>query len=558
MYLPRRNSLGWRYLWMISSLVAGLMILNFFWTSSYNRNTEFNMLREKAEILLEQFIAMRSFIAQNQDRINSDSHGNFEFKHLNPAAVGKGVGDIFAGKTQYSIKQTRLHARNPGNAPDEFEKEVLARFAADRKLTEVHAEAMKDGKRVYRYVVPLYVEEACLNCHGEPAGSPDIAGYPREGLKPGELAGAISLVVPTDTVYAALARSRNNLLAFSLLLLLVTITGILFVTSHLVVRPLEALTQKALAVGKGELDTEFDDIPAYGEVATLAGEFASMLAKLKDLYKNMERNVLSRTRELEAANLRLVESKKALTQLNQKLSEHSRLKSEFLATVTHELKTPLTSITAFCELLLDEVTGPINAEQKENLLDIKTSAQQLMILINDILDMAKFEAGALRLDREKVDVNDVFRMVRRTMSSIAYQNGIGLNVERANIPLVLADPERLCQMINNLVSNAIKHSREGGQIRVRAGAENCFALISVEDTGEGIAPELLPHIFEKFRQGEESLKRRRSGTGLGLALVKTLAELQGGSVAVSSEIGKGSTFTIRIPLGDCEGGENGE
>ncbi|NLZ39113.1 MAG: hypothetical protein GX893_05835 [Firmicutes bacterium] len=277
---------------------------------------------------------------------------------------------------------------------------------------------------------------------------------------------------------------------------------------------------------------------------------------IKDLYQNMERKVATRTRELEAANLRLREGQKILTQLNQKLSETNRLKSEFMATVTHELKTPLTSIVAFCELLLDETAGPLTEEQRENLMDINVGAQQLMILISDILDMAKYEAGNLRLSLEKVDLNDVLQIVWRTMAPIAAQHRISLEIKKAELPLVLGDPERLRQMIVNLISNSIKFTEEGGNIWVWATKEGNYAAVHVKDTGAGISPEFLPHIFEKFRQGDGSLKRQRNGTGLGLALVKTLAELQGGNVSVKSELGKGAQFTLKIPFAqDSVGGE---
>ncbi|EEG78993.1 ATP-binding protein [Dethiobacter alkaliphilus] len=558
MYLPRRNSLGWRYFWVLSTVIAVLVIINFIWSTLSFRESEYNRVREKASIITEQFIATRSFIAKNQDRINNDSQGNFEFKHLNPAAVGRGVGDLLAERTDYAIKQVRVNPRNPQNEPDAFEREALERFSQDSSLEEIYQEADMDGQSVFRYIVPLYIEESCLDCHGGEAGTIDVAGFASEGLQEGDLGGAISVVVPTDLTQAALGSFRNRLFVFSAILLVVTLSVIMFVTSRLVARPLQELTNRVLEVGKGNLNADFGDIHAYGEVATLSREFSDMVAKIKDLYDNMERKVKSRTRELEAANLRLTEGKKSLAVLNQKLSENSRLKSEFMATMTHELRTPLTSIVAFCELLLDEIPGPINEEQQENLMDIKTSAQQLMLLINDILDMAKFEAGHLRLDKENVDLNDVFRAVRRTMSSIAYQNGVRLDVSAVDLPLVYGDPERLRQMLSNLIANAVKHSKEGGYVHIYAKADNEFAAISVEDNGDGIPPELMPHIFEKFRQGEDSLKRRRNGTGLGLALVKTLAELQDGNISVNSEVGEGTTFTIHIPFAKQEGGLNDE
>jgi signal transduction histidine kinase len=558
MYWPRRNTLGLRYVIVISTLVAVILALNFIWSSTYFYQSEYAQLRERSAALTDQFVAMRTFIAQNQDRINYDSEGNFEFKYLNPAAVGKGVGDLLASRSAYSIKQTRLNVRNPENTPDAFELEALMRFSDTPELEEIYSDSRVNGAPMFRYIIPLFAEPACLVCHGDPVGTEDIAGYPKEGLVEGELAGAISVMIPMDSAYMTLARNRTNLLIFSLILLLTTVVSVLLFTSQMVAKPLQELTNKALQVGRGDLNTEFNDIQAYGEVATLSHEFSAMVTTLNDLYQNMERKVTSRTRELEAANLRLRDGQKSLTQLNQKITENSRLKSEFMATITHELKTPLTSIVAFCELFLDEVSGPLNEEQRESMLDIKTSAQQLMFLISDILDMAKFEAGHLRLDIEKVDLNDVFRVVRRTMTPIAYQNRISFDVKKVDLPFVYGDPERIRQMINNLISNSIKYTKEQGNIQLYAKADKDFASITVEDTGDGISPELMPHVFEKFRQGEESLKRSQGGTGLGLALVKTLAELQGGDVSVTSELGQGTKFTIHIPLATDEGGEENE
>lgn len=552
LYLPRRNSLGFRYFWVLAAIIFSLVQLNFFWTHRQNEKTEFAKLREKAQVLALQFIAMRSFIAQNQDRINFDSAGNFEFKYLNPAAVGRGVGNIFNQLSDYSVKQTRLQARNPANEPDDFERAALVRFAEKPDLQEYYDLDVVNGDKIFRYLVPLYVEPACLSCHGGPAGDLDVAGFAKEGLREGDLAGAISISVPMDMYYASLAQSRNNLIVFSVALFLVTLAGILYVTGRLVAAPLEALTGKVLQVGCGDLEACFDDIPAYGEVRTLAREFSAMVGKLKDMYNNMERKVASRTRALEAVNLKLKEREEALRLLNQKLTETNRLKDEFLTTITHELRTPLTSIVAFCELLLDGASGELNEEQRENLLDIQVSAQQLTLLINDILDLAKLEAGTLRLVREKFDLNHVFYLVRRGMAPLAYQNGLVLDVDGVALPLVCADLERQRQILSNLVSNAVKFNKPGGRIHVSARADEKFVTVTVEDDGYGISPEFLPHIFEKFRQGDASMKRRRSGTGLGLALVKLLVEMQGGSITVTSKLGEGSCFTYTVPVAEEE------
>lgn len=268
---------------------------------------------------------------------------------------------------------------------------------------------------------------------------------------------------------------------------------------------------------------------------------------INELYKSMERKVVSRTRELEAANLRLVQGKEALKKLNQKLSENNRLKSEYMAIIAHELKTPLTSIIAFSELLLDEAAGPLNDVQRSNITDMLTSAQQMQIIINDILDMMKYEAGQLKVKIEAVDLKDVFYQVRRVMSVIAAQYGVSLNMQSEGLPVVAGDSGRIRQMLINLVANAVKFTGESGQIDVFVESKGDFAAIRVRDNGEGIPKEVLPYIFDKFRQDTASSHRNRSGTGLGLAIVKKLAQLQGGTVNVESELGAGSTFTIFLP-----------
>lgn len=269
---------------------------------------------------------------------------------------------------------------------------------------------------------------------------------------------------------------------------------------------------------------------------------------INELYKSLERKVVSRTRELEAANLRLQKGKESLKKLNQKLGENNRLKSEYMAIIAHELRTPLTSIVAFSELLLDEETGPLNELQKSNVLDMLTSAQQMQIIINDILDMMKYEAGQLRVRIEDVDLKDVFVQVNSVMSIIAMQYGVRLNMQSEGLPRVAGDGGRIRQMLINLVANAVKYAGGNGQVEVFVESKGDFAAIRVRDNGEGIPKELLPYIFDKFRQDTNSPHRSRSGTGLGLAIVKTLAQLQGGTVNVESELGAGSTFTILLPL----------
>jgi PAS domain S-box-containing protein len=234
---------------------------------------------------------------------------------------------------------------------------------------------------------------------------------------------------------------------------------------------------------------------------------------------------------------------------NRRIQEASRLKSEFLANMSHELRTPLNAIIGFAELLHDGQVDPGSPTHKEFLGDILSSGRHLLQLINDILDLAKVEAGKLEFRPEQVDaprlVNEVIAILRTT----AAHKRIRLDTQVDPVVAALTiDPARLKQVAYNYLSNAIKFTPDGGNVtlRIRPEAGEQFRL-EVEDTGIGIASTDLGRLFVEFQQLEAGAAKRHQGTGLGLALVRRLVEAQGGSVGVRSELGKGSTFHACLP-----------
>ncbi len=234
------------------------------------------------------------------------------------------------------------------------------------------------------------------------------------------------------------------------------------------------------------------------------------------------------------------------------LSAHtaSRAKSTFLALMSHELRTPLNAIIGFSEVLSTELLGPIGSQRyREYATDIHGAGNHLLALINDILDLSKAEAGKLDLYPEPVDVPAAFRDCIKLVARRAAQQGLQLVVEAPeDLPMLLADALRLKQILLNLLSNAIKFTPSGGQIEARAelGPENTF-LISIRDTGIGMAPEMIPAAFEAFRQVGAASGRTMEGTGLGLSLVKLLTEQHGGEVSIQSALDKGTNVVLRFP-----------
>ncbi len=246
------------------------------------------------------------------------------------------------------------------------------------------------------------------------------------------------------------------------------------------------------------------------------------------------------------------------------LRHADRLKDEFMAVVSHELRTPLTAITGYSDILLRKLSGPLNERQERQVSSTRDAARRLLALINDLLDVSKLQAGALQLSLQPVALQDVVvRSVAETRA-IAATKRIALETTplEPELPLVMADEQRLQQILVNLIANAVKFTPERGTIVVEAWSEHVEAgshvALAVKDTGMGIAPYDLPRIWERFYQADSSSTREYGGAGLGLSIVKRLVELHGGSVEVTSPgLGQGSTFTVRLPaaLPSRAGGE---
>ena len=234
----------------------------------------------------------------------------------------------------------------------------------------------------------------------------------------------------------------------------------------------------------------------------------------------------------------------------QALQEANRLKSEFLANMSHELRTPLNGIIGFSEFMIDGSPGPLTAKQLEYLTDIFNSGQHLLRLINDVLDLSKIEAGRMDLHAESFPLRAAVDEVCAGVSSLAARKGIQIQRDIAPaLDLVVLDRQKFVQVLYNLLSNAVKFTDDGGQVRVNvARFADGGVQVSVQDTGIGIRQEDLCKLFVEFQQLDSSSTRRYEGTGLGLALTKKLVELQNGSVSVESELGRGSTFTVFLPL----------
>ena len=228
----------------------------------------------------------------------------------------------------------------------------------------------------------------------------------------------------------------------------------------------------------------------------------------------------------------------------------SRMKSEFLANMSHELRTPLNCIIGFTEFLMDEKPGPLRPKQLEYLGDVLSSARHLLQLINDVLDLAKVEAGKMELYPETFIVRNAIEEVVAVIKAITQKRHIAVHIEiEKGLDAVILDQKKFKQILYNLLSNAAKFTAEGGRVNIHARRLDAQRLeVRIRDTGIGIKVEYINRLFTEFDQLDSGIARRFEGTGLGLALTKKIVDFQGGHISVLSESGKGSVFIVVLPL----------
>ncbi|MCK4342886.1 MAG: HAMP domain-containing protein [Phycisphaerae bacterium] len=417
---------------------------------------------------------------------------------------------------------------SPG-VTDSFIKDARETFREHPNKKFYYQTVRNESGRRFRYAHAVWVTKGCLNCHAE--------GRSARSYRENQLAGIITVDLPAELSGQSALVNRVLMVTAGTLAGILAILVFYIITTRFILSPINELRSVALRVADGDLAVR-STVRTGDEFELLAVNINTMLERLRDSQD-----------ELKKANRLLDEKLGELAETNVALYEANRVKSEFLANVSHELRTPLTSIIGFAELLREDPPGQSDSRALRYAENILISGRILLEIINDLLDLAKIEAGRVELRIESVQVPEVCSTLLDFMRPQADNQKIQVQLEVGDaLPALFTDRGRLRQILFNFLSNALKFTPEGGQVWLQAQRlDDTHVRVSVRDTGPGIPPEQHESIFEKFRQIDQSATREHHGTGLGLAIAKELTYLLGGEIGVDSEPGRGATFWLELP-----------
>jgi len=531
---------------ILFGVCLGVMITgSFWWYGSRTEELVYAQSRSNGRYLVDAVMLQRHWRKEKQDIDSTASsvayidviakslqtHRDYKAKILTPGADppdGEPLSDTEKAMLRYFVDEPRPNPSDLDGPPESKEERVA-------------------DKQEYRYFQPIRLRKLCIECHqhlsgnfvlgaaGEPAPAP-----PAEG----DLMAVAEVILPDADTQKALNWNRAILVTTAIVTVFMAMMASYVIVRYVIVKPLKHLRYVSDEVSRGNIE-------ARAEIQT-SDEFE----ELGVAFNKMLRHLVAVQDELRSVNTNLDGKVDELAQANMRLYELNRLKSDFLATMSHELRTPLNSIIGFSDVL--NSIKSLDEKQHRYVQNIQKSGRVLLDMINDILDLAKIESGKMELRLTEFRIEDAIAAQCDMARPLSERKNIDLEIEiEPNLPELFQDQGKVQQVLNNLLSNAIKFTPEGGRIVVSAHRESRperdLLALAIADTGVGIAAEDQMAIFEKFRQGKtalaggDAMTREYSGTGLGLSIVKELCKLLGGEVSLASELGKGSTFTVRLP-----------
>ena len=470
--------------------------------------------RIRALTLHQMIVVTRQWVATNRDRIEPV-----------PAQATKELSQYanYMADFRFHIASDKLI--NPENAPTEFEERAIAAFLKggteywERDVTE-------EFGRVYRYAAPLLINESCLPCHSH------------QGYELDDFRGLISVQIPLEDLEQAVRSSNITLIVSFVLGLVMAILVLSQLMYRLVLSPIGALTEATVKIRAGDY-TFTTKLKTNDEIQELSEAFDMMSEQIA----RNEDNLKARLQE---AVQNYVDTVEELKEKNIELDTLNQLKTDLLDSIAHEIRTPITKILSYSELLTDtRIADEPNKAKFAKLL--KRNIQSLTSMFNDIITMSRLEHGQYEYHRIPLALRELVGKIVENYEREIGSKGLLLRIEISKDFRIIVDGESFQDVMNNIISNAVKYSYENTEILIKAWREGEDVVISCRDEGVGIPETDLPHVFGRFQRGA-NVKNEYTGTGLGLAIVERVVTGHGGSLSVISVLGKYTEITVRLPI----------
>jgi signal transduction histidine kinase len=531
-----RINLSLKFVIGVALVLSVAMGISLYFIDKNHRTLVIEQVDLQARALFKQIVLTRKWIADHGGVFVENIPGKEPSPYLtepeiidikgrkyikqSPAMVTKELSKYAREKGLFWFHITSLKLINPENAPDDFERAALIDFET-KNLRELSKIEKIGSSYYYRYIAPLFVEKPCLKCHSH------------QGYKIGDVRGAISVTIPMDSAIMMIKSGRKDLLLASIVTICVLMMALYIMMKELVLRPVNQLKTSMQDFSKGK-KSETSVIKTGDELEDLSNSFVEMSKALAEYHAELESKVQIATQSLEEANARLME-------LNER-------KSDFIAKISHELRTPMTSIKGAMDYISTKISRISKTEKDtkdimEFLDVVRENADRLIRMVNDTLDLERIESGVFDLHYRQVNLLTLIKEVIISFQSVASDKKIAFKIVGNSKVIITADEDRIRQVLINIVSNALKFSPDNSKISITVTETDKSVTVSVTDEGPGIPPEVREKIFDKFYT-----IGKRPGTGLGLAICKGIVEAHKGEIGVSSNPAeRKNTFYFTLP-----------
>ncbi len=543
----RKLSLSFKIIFIIIIILTVSLSITFHFMGKRYERLILSQIKSQARILFKQIIVTRKWVANHggvfvEQTLKAKSNPYLETSVItdvigkryikeNPAFVTRELSEYARKEGVFWYHITSLNLVNPANAPDEFEKNALEKFNRERDVREFYKIEQIEDHNLFRYIAPLYIELECMKCHA------------KHGYNVGDIRGAISVTLPVDNVFELIKTNKRNTIIITYIILAIITLFLFFSMNLIIIKPINRLTGQIKNFAKKKRLSE-ERIKSYDEIEDLSKEFIKMAEEISMYHDSLDNKVQDATKNLQDLNDKLSEANKKLEEMNIK-------KSDFIASVSHEMRTPLTSIRGAMDYILERIKT-IDTVGKDNdfkeFFDIlKNNIHRLTTIVNDTIDLERVELGKVEMHIKPTELTSLINDTIKGLIPILSEKELKVRFNYEGKMEACVDEDRIKQVLINLINNAINFSPYSETIEIKSYRENGWVITEIIDNGPGIKVEEREQIFKRYYK-----KGSHRGSGLGLTICKGIVEAHNGEIGFNNNKSKGSTFYFKIPIIDNE------